>query len=75
MLLRRKKDNQTEELSDAVRNSRIDELEASREQVVDRLEWLMQEISKESGVRWLRHRRFKRGHGPNTRRQRPKRMS
>ena len=70
-----KNEMNTAELSDTERGRRINELEQRREQITDRLELLMREISEESGVRWLRHRRYKRGKEPNRRREKPKRMS
>ncbi len=66
---RKKNEMNMADLSDTERLRRIDELERQREGITERLEELMRDVAEESGVRWLKHRRFKPGKEPNRRRK------
>ena len=55
------------DMSDKQRKEKIDRLEEQREDVVRRIEKLMVRISKETGMRRLRDRKYPLGESPNDR--------
>ena len=63
----RKADKLIADMSDKQRKDKIERLEDQREDVVRRIEKLMVRISKETGMRRLRDRKFPLGDSPNDR--------
>lgn len=63
----RKADKLIADMSDKQRKDKIERLEEQREDVVRRIEKLMVRISKETGMRRLRDRKFPLGDSPNDR--------
>ena len=63
----RKADKLIADMSDKQRKDKIERLEEQREDVVRRIEKLMVRISKETGMRRLRDRKFPLGESPNDR--------
>ena len=63
----RKADKLIADMSDKQRKDKIERLEEQREDVIRRIEKLMVRISKETGMRRLRDRKFPLGDSPNDR--------
>ena len=63
----RKADKLIADMSDKQRQDKIERLEEQREDVLRRIEKLMVRISKETGMRRLRDRKFPLGDAPNDR--------
>ena len=64
---KRNTDKLIADLSDKQRRDKITRLEEQRDDVVRRIEKLMVRISKETGMRRLRDRKFPLGDAPNDR--------
>ena len=64
---KRNTDKLIADMSDKQRRDKIERLEEQRDDVVRRIEKLMVRISKETGMRRLRDRKFPLGDAPNDR--------